>query len=120
MKLYVVRNKQGKFFRPVGMSGYGKNWVDELEKAKFYAKFGPAKAQVTYFFKSDPSYGCPDILEFELSVQSAKVLDMAELTEKNIQKNIQKQSRKEIAWREAEKKRLMEEQERIKTRLKKL
>ena len=30
MKLYVVRNKQGKYFRAIGYGGYGSNWVDTL------------------------------------------------------------------------------------------
>jgi hypothetical protein len=120
MKLYVVRNKQGKFFRAVGMGGYGKNWEDSLDKAKFYAKIGQAKSRVTYFFKSDPSFGCPDILEFELDIQRAKVLDMAELTTKSIQKIEKKKINRELYWREQEKKCLTEEQERIRLRLKSL
>lgn len=68
MKLYVVRNKQGKYFRTIGRNGYGSSWVDDLESAKFYSKLGQAKSRVTFFYKSNPSFGCPDILEFELSV----------------------------------------------------
>ena len=86
MNLYVLRNKEGEFFRSKGYGGYGNSWVDTIEKAKFYTKFGPAKAQVTYWFKHHPSFGCPDILEFALEPSRAAVIDMKSITEAAAQK----------------------------------
>ena len=77
MKLYVVRNGEGKFFRPVGMSGSGKpHWQDSLEKAKFYSKIGPARAVVSNWYKFDPAnqYPACDILEFSLNETTAVVI----------------------------------------------
>lgn len=39
MKLYVVRNKEGKFFRSIGYGGTGANWVEGLDTAKFKGKY---------------------------------------------------------------------------------
>jgi hypothetical protein len=85
MKLYVIRNQEGKFFRTIGYQGYGVSW-DTLEKAKFYTKIGQAKARCTYFFKNYPSFGCPEILEFDLNVANATVIDMRATMEKSIKK----------------------------------
>jgi hypothetical protein len=89
MKLYVVRNKEGKFFRPKGFGGYGSNWKDKLEQAKFYPKIGQAKARVTYFAKHFPKYGVCDVLEFTLDASLAVVLNMEQETNDAIQKAIE-------------------------------
>lgn len=120
MKLYAVRNKQGKFFRALGMRGYGESWVETLEEAKFYAKIGQAKGRVTYFYKSDPSYGCPDILEFDLDPTQAKILDMQAETDKKIKRANALEAKREIERREWEKDRLTKQQEEIRLKLSKL
>jgi hypothetical protein len=83
MNLYVVRNKDGSFFRPIGYGGMGNNWQEKLEKAKFYSKLGTAKAQAAFWFNNYPKYGCPDVLEFTLDVEAAKVLNFQEEIVKN-------------------------------------
>lgn len=105
MKLYVVRNREGKYFRPVGPGGMGKNWQDTLEKARFYPKIGTAKAQASFWFKGYPEYGCPDILVFDLSPDKAQVIDIREETTKNIlkaTKRAKERSKAYEAWRNAE------------------
>lgn len=82
MKLYVVRNKEGKYFRPIGQGGHGSNWNDSMEKAKFYTKIGQAKSQITFWYNAYPTYGCPDLLEFDLDAANAVVIDMKQETEK--------------------------------------
>lgn len=125
MKIYVVRNKEGKYFRAKGCGysgtgGGGKSWVDDLEKAKFYTKFGQAKSRVTFFFKTWPAYGCPDIIEWELDVSKATVLDMAEITNKSIKKIAAKDLQQEIRRKEWQKEALVEERKRLEQRLKDL
>lgn len=83
MNIYVVRNKEGKFFRPIGYGGSGKNWQEKLEKAKFYSKLGTAKTQASFWYNNYPEYDCPDILEFTLDVESARVLNFKEEIIKN-------------------------------------
>lgn len=84
MKLYVVRSKDGKFFRPKGQSGMGLNWQEKLEKARFYPKIGNAKAQASFWFKEYPEYGCPDVLEFDLDPEKALVMDVTDEVSLNI------------------------------------
>lgn len=69
---YAVRNKKGKFFRSRGI-GYGDRWVDNLSDAKVYGKIGPAKGAVTYWAKSFPEYGVPDIVEITVTEDNIKI-----------------------------------------------
>lgn len=78
MNLYVVRNQEGRYFRAVGYGHSGDTWVDDLAKAKFYAKIGQAKSRITYFAREWSDYGTPVILEFTLDVAAARVMDMTE------------------------------------------
>lgn len=69
LKLYAVRNKEGKWFRAKGQGGHGESWVDGLTTARIYGKIGPARATATFF--SDPSrypdYPPPDVVELILA-----------------------------------------------------
>ncbi len=120
MKLYVVRNKEGKYFRAIGYGGFGQSWVDSLDKAKFYAKIGQAKARVTFFANQWPKYGVSDILEFDLVVENAKVLDMTEATEKKIAKRKEADRKEGIRAQQEQIQRLQEQMEADKRRLRKL
>jgi hypothetical protein len=120
MKLYVVRNKEGKFFRPIGYGGSGQNWQEKLEKAKFYPKVGVAKARAAFWYKEYPSYGCPDVLEFELDVANAKILDVKDETEKKIKKKEQKHLQMQIEAKEYQRQQLEKEKADIEARLNKL
>jgi hypothetical protein len=62
LEFYVVRNKQGKFLRSKGYSGYGESWVNELKKAKVYTKKGSASAQITFWATNYPEYGVPELV----------------------------------------------------------
>lgn len=73
LKLYVVRNKEGKFFRSKGYGGYGKTWVDDIQQAKVYTKIGQARSRVTWFANTYPEYGIADIVE--LDVTSGTILN---------------------------------------------
>lgn len=78
--LYVVRNKEGKFFRSKGRDGRGESWVASLATAKVYAKIGPAKAVVSFFANHYPKYGVPEILK--LKVAEVEVIDETERVKK--------------------------------------
>ena len=73
LTVYVVKSKDGKYFRSKGYSGYGESWVDDIKKAKVYLKIGPARSQVTFWSGAYPEYGVPDIIE--LTVTGTRVLD---------------------------------------------
>lgn len=86
MNIYVVQNKEGKYFRNVGRDGGGKSWRDKLEDAKFYTKLGQAKSRVTFWYKHAPEFGCPRILSFALNDSNVTVIDMETETKKSITK----------------------------------
>lgn len=117
MKLYVVVNSQGQFFKPKGFGGgSSKSWHDELEKAKFYPKIGHARAQCSFWYKHDPSFGCPKILEFSLDVIAAQVIDPLNDIIKINDKKRAKQQKREIAHQEYLKAEAQREIERLKKR----
>ena len=84
MKLYVVRNKEGKFFRSIGYGGTGANWVEGLDTAKFYTKIGQAKSRCTYFAGHYPQFGVPEVLEFDLNTITPVVISMEQHVTKSI------------------------------------
>lgn len=71
--IFVVRNKEGKYFRAKGYGGYGQTWVDNIKSARLYSKIGAARAIVTFFASKYPSYGVPEILR--LTVSGMAVVD---------------------------------------------
>lgn len=97
MKLYAIRNKEGKYFRPIGRNGRGQNWQETLEKAKLYSKIGTAKAQISWWYKNYPSYGCPDLIVFELGL--GRVEDVKTETELKIVKAKTKKLKDELQYK---------------------
>lgn len=94
LKLYAVRNKDGKYFRAKGFGGYGDTWVDDIRKAKIYPKIGQAKSRCTWFANEYPKYGIPDVIEF--SVTSAQVLDQTEQVAKAKAKKEKKIAKRQL------------------------
>jgi len=120
LTFYAVKSKDGKYLRSKGYSGgsggNGKNWVDEIKKAKVWGKIGAARAQVTWWADNYPKYGIPDLIE--LRVTEAVVLDEEQRVKDSIRKKEEAKLRREKEWREYEleqaKKKLQETQVRIK------
>lgn len=96
MKVYIVQNQEGKYFRAIGYAGFGKSWVDEIEKARLYTKIGPARSRVTFFSKNYPNYGVPKLIEFNLDIEKATVIDMTEYANKKITKIIKDKLKHEL------------------------
>lgn len=119
MNLYVVRNRDGKYFRAIGYGGSGGNWMDTLEKAKFYAKIGPAKSRVSFFAKNYPKFGVCDILEFSLDVGQAKIIDMKDNTEKVLAKARVAEEIRKLRYANYELQRLQAEKDAIELKIKK-
>ena len=84
LTFYIVKSKDGKYFRSKGYSGYGQSWVEDVKSAKVYQKIGPARAQVTFWAMEYPLYGIPDIVE--LTVTGTNVLDESDRVNKAIKK----------------------------------
>lgn len=117
MKVYIIRNKEGKYFRPIGRSGMGENWV-ELNSAKIYTKIGPAKGQCTWFFSNYPKFGCPELLEFDIDPQNATVLDLTTETEKKIKQKKAAQLKSQLEYQKYEQDRLYREKAEIEAKIK--
>jgi len=96
LELYVIRNKQGKYYRSKGYGGYGQNWVDELQKAKIYPRIGPARTQVTFWSNNYPGFGTPEIVV--LTVSATKVLNEEERVKKAINKAKREKINQELYW----------------------
>lgn len=103
LSLYVVRNKEGKYFRAKGYGGYGNTWVDDINKCKVYGKIGSARRTVTWFSNHYPEFGVPDLVE--LKVKEGIVLDETERVQKAKDKKEREKLNNEIyrAEREMEK-----------------
>ncbi len=87
LKLYIVTNHEGKYFKSVGYSGYGTggagNWVDDINKSKVYTKIGQARSRVTFYAKN-PNFPIPEILEITAGV--AFKLDETKRVQKAVDK----------------------------------
>lgn len=68
VKFYAIVNNENKFFRRKGYGGYGESWVDDIERARIYAKPGVAKRQITWWAKQHPKYGAPRLVEITGSI----------------------------------------------------
>jgi hypothetical protein len=66
LELFLVRNKEGKWFRAKGLDGTGKSWVDNIKNARMYVNIGPAKGIVTWFANRYPQFGVPDIVKLQV------------------------------------------------------
>jgi len=95
LKLYFVQNKEGKFFRAKGYGGYGKTWVDDVQKARIYNRIGPARATITWFANNYPEYGIPDLCE--ISVYNIQILhDEVERVKKAVAKKKKDKTESEL------------------------
>jgi hypothetical protein len=124
MKIFIIRNKEGKYLRSKGFDGRSPikptNWVDKIEDAKIYTKIGTAKGRITFFFNNYPKFGCPLLLEFNLSEMQPKVIDLEEETTKKVAKIKKKQAAIEAAYKEYQIRHRQSEIARLENSLRKL
>lgn len=73
IKLYAIRNSEGKWFRRKGYGGWGESWTDKFSAARIFNKIGYARTQVTFFARRWPEYGVPELVE--LKVTESSVID---------------------------------------------
>lgn len=84
LEFYIVRNKEGKYLRAKGYSGYGDSWVTELNRAIVYTKKGGAAGQITWWATHYPDYGIPDLIP--LTATLGEPIDQTERVSKVKQK----------------------------------
>jgi len=107
LSVYVVRNKDGQYFRAKGYGGYGDTWVDEISKCKIYPKIGSARRTVTWFSNHFPKYGIPDLVELKIS--EGFILDETSRVQKSQDKKKREELNNEI-WRAEQKLKKAEEE----------
>ena len=94
MKLYAVKNREGKYYKSRGYGGYGTHWVDSIERAKIYTKIGGARAVITYWATAYPSYGTP--LLVELTATETAVSDESERVRAASEKKAERLHRRKV------------------------
>lgn len=119
MKIYLVRNREGKFFRPVGRSGYGENWTS-IDRAKIYPKVGPAKGIITWWFSNYPKFGCPELLEFDIDPAKATVVDLTSECKGKIAKKKALELKRDLEYKQYQKEMLEQERAEIEKKLRSL
>lgn len=118
LKLYIVVNKEGKYFRAKGYGGHGESWIDDIQRARIYTRLGPARSIVSFFASEYPTYGIPDI--HELKITSSTVLDEKKRVEKTIKKKAEAKAKSEERWAEYRLKQAEEEARKAQERLEQL
>lgn len=119
MKIYLVRDREGKFFRPIGRGGYGENWTT-IDRAKIYPKVGPAKGIITWWFGNYPKFGCPELLEFDIDPAKANVVDLTNECNSKISKKKTLKLKRELEYKQYQREVLERERVEIEKKLKSL
>jgi hypothetical protein len=86
LKVYMVQNQDGQYYRAKGFGGFGDTWVGDITKARIYVNIRYARSAVTFFATNYPEFKPPTILEFELG--TPKILDETVRIEKQKKKNL--------------------------------
>jgi hypothetical protein len=60
--VYMVRNKDGLWFRRKGYGGYGESWTNDQTLARLYGRVAGARTVVGWFAKAHPEFGVPEIV----------------------------------------------------------
>lgn len=115
LALYVVKNKEGKFFRRKGYGGGGSSWVDDVATARFYVKIAGARAIVGFYAGNYPQFGIPDIVK--LTVSEVEVLDESERVKKQQEKKKKAVETAEVRQKQYELNRAQAEYDRAKAAL---
>lgn len=109
LRLYVVKTQDGKYVRAGG--GYSgpsrKIIVDKIEDAKIYTKIGPARSRITSLMQRWPEFGCCFLVELNILENNVNIIDMEEVTKKNIEKIKNANLRKEIKYKKFQLEELM-------------
>lgn len=76
LNFYGVMNKDGLWL------GKGGRWCEDITKARFYSKPGPAKSQVTQLGRLFPELGIPDLVHISSGI--CNVLDQEDRVTKSL------------------------------------
>jgi hypothetical protein len=80
LKMYLVRNSDGQYYRRVGYGGYGSCWTPDVANASVWTKLPPARSRITWMAVHHPQYPVPDLIVVEAG--KIEVLNEVERIEK--------------------------------------
>jgi hypothetical protein len=106
LKMYIVRNSKGQYYRAKGYGGAGTSFVDDINKCRIYGTIGPARSVVTFFANNYPEYPTLEIIK--VNVAGFEVLNESE----RVRKVIEKKQREQAAQEKRAAERAMAEAER--------
>ena len=118
IKVFAVRNREGKWFRAKGYRGYGESWVDDIAKAKIYPKSGGARRTITWFYNNYPEYGACYFVE--LNISSFTLIDETDILTKKKEKKEQEEQERQIRQKENALKKAQDDLERAKRKIEEL
>jgi hypothetical protein len=116
LTFFVVMNSEGKYFRRKGHGGYGDTWVEDIQRARVYAKIGGARGTVTFFANEYPQYPPPSIIK--MTVTATEVIDETARIQAAIAKKKKQEEEYEVKEREHKLEDAKKALERAKKRLK--
>lgn len=99
LTIYMVRNRDGKYFMTRHWRGYEHCWTD-LWKAKIFTKLGTARSRVTSLARQYPSHGTPVLVELIATVFCEH--DEAERVAKANTSKACRAERREVRYRKRE------------------
>ena len=101
--LYLVRNREGRYFRRKGYGGAGESWTEDIAQARVYVGdrgVKQARAVVSFFVSCWPEYGVPDLVKFE--ARTVAVLDESGRVEKVMARKQKQEEEREVRERRSE------------------
>jgi hypothetical protein len=118
LKMYLVRNSSGSYYRRVGYGGYGECWTDDVAKASIWTKLSTARSRVTYFASHYPDFPIPELIV--VSAGEVTVMDETARVEKARAKIKKDKEEQEVRQRQYAVERAQEQLDDAQRRLKKL
>jgi|TARA_R110000782_G_scaffold144871_3_gene237698 hypothetical protein len=93
LKLYVVTNNEGLFFR--GHAYIGISFTDEVKQCKVYSNVGPAKSAVTYFSRYNPTH--PPLKIVKINVAGYEIIDESDRVQKAEEAKLKAESIRKVS-----------------------
>lgn len=99
MELYLIKSKDGKYYRSKGYGGYGNNWVDKPEQAKIFTRLGTARQIVSWWANAYPEFGAPQLVKLIVTKEEAIPVDLNEIKRNKLKRELATEKRS-LKWKQ--------------------
>jgi hypothetical protein len=99
MELYLIKSKDGLYYRSKGRSGSGESWVQKPERAKIFTTKGPARGVISWWVNNYPQYGAPSLVTLTCIEQKSETVNIKEIQIKKLKTEINKEQRRMASYR---------------------